>query len=425
MIEEYYDAGGDHAHLDLGVEKRAFVGAAVKGLGTLGAKAAPYVSKVMGQGAKAWQAGRAAAPAAAGAAPKNMLGRAGQAIGKGWGATGGRVWNAGKAFAAPAGAAIEKGAASGAGKVLGEPGKQLAANVVKGVPGQAAKDAVTFGGFSAALEGGLGAAGAEEGQRGKAFLEGAGHGALSGAAMGGLMGGPGGAFKNVRRSSLQQAAKRNMARPGASGQLFPKQEAARLADQQLNRGFFGSLKDTAKGGGSIGRAGSAQNAAGGLGQFGAEWIAPAMILPASLGGGNPFAASEPEAPAPQPTPAKVAALAPAAPPMPAVPPAPPEEPLIGPAQARLLTSVGGSAATGIPTGVGISRLSEKGYLGKGPKSKALAGGLQALGAGAGILGGSVVGQKLFPDVETEAEQKLEQIDFDKLMRYYKRPEEQV
>jgi hypothetical protein len=462
MIEEYYDAGGDHAHTDLGIEKEAFAGAAFNAAKTI-------IPRLATHAGKAWGASKAVAPAAK-AVPTGAMGRAWQAtggrvteaLGKAWRPTGGRVWNAGKTFAAPAGEAIERGVASGAGKVLGKPGSEMAAKLVKGVPGQAAKDAVIFGGLSAGLEGGVGAYAAEDGDRLKAFGEGAAHGAMSGAAMGGLMGGFGKGFRNLRSGSMQQAAGRQLAKPlaqvrpkGFVGPLRPVQgprlDAAGLAQRQtamaqkqMDRGFFKSVGDVATGKGPINRATSAQNVAGGLGQFGAEWLAPMAVLPASMGGGNPFKAetwgfgdtsANPAATDFSPeTTARVQAMYQR---QGRLPPATaktaediPGVDLLGieqeqlKAPVRLLTTMGGGAATGIPVGMGIDALRKKPWYPAGGRGSLLARTGQTLGTAAGVLGGHYAGQKLFPKKEDEndIEAKLEQIDFDKLMRYYKKRE---
>jgi len=457
MIEEYYDAGGDHAHTDLGLEKEAFAGAAFNAAKTI-------IPRLATHAGKAWGASKAVAPAAK-AVPTGAMGRAWQAtggrvtgaLGKAWRPTGGRVWNAGKTFAAPAGEAVERGVASGAGKVFGKPGSELASKLVKGVPGQAAKDAVIFGGASAGLEGGIGAYSAEEGDRLKAFGEGAAHGAMSGAAMGGLMGGFGKTFRNARSGSLQQAAGRQLAKPmmpvrpkGFVGPMQPlagpQQSASAMAKSQMERGFGGSIKDVfSSGGGPINRATSAQNVAGGLGQFGAEWLAPMAVLPASMGGGNPFKAEtwgfggDPENQAAQDfspeTTARVQAMYQR---QGRLPPATaktaeaiPGVDLLGIEQeqiktpARLLTTLGGGAATGIPVGMGIDALSKKPWYPAGGKGSLLSRTGQTVGTAAGILGGHYLGQRLFPhekELENDIESKLEQIDFDKLMRYYKKRE---
>jgi len=449
MIEEYYDAGEDHACLDLGLEKEAYAAAAWQAAKALGPKILPHLTK-------AWTASKAVAPAATKAAPTTMLGRAwqatggraGTAIGKGWRATGGRAWETGKQFAAPAGEAIESGVASGVGKVLGAPGKQMASSLVKGVPGAAAKDAVIWGGLQGLGEGAYGAYAAEEGERLKGFAEGAGSGALHGAAFGGAMGGFGKAMKNLRRGSLQQAAKRQLAKPmmpvrpkGFVGPMQPlegpRQSAANLAQRQLDRGFFGSIGDVFTGKGPINRASSAQNVLGGLGQYSAEWAAPLAVLPVAWGGseGNYMTMGM--------DPSEIAGMFRGAPPQPpaqasqrgniAVPPpkvanapaaAEPTNTEAHIAKAKqLAATLGGGAATGIPTSLAIDALSDKLWYPKGMKGRLLGHTGRALGSTAGVLGGHLLGAKLFPSpppTESEVEQKLDQIDFDKLMRYYKK-----
>lgn len=439
MLDEYYSAGTDHVCLDLGLEKRAIISAVGKAVGkAFGKKLIPRATQALGTAAShagdAWRAGaraRAAAPALSAGATKMQ--RAGRAVGDAWGATGGKAWNAtggralraGGEFLAPAGKAIESGVSKGVGGVLGKPGEQVAANLMKGVPARAARDAAGFAAFGGALEGGMNAYSAEEGQRGKAFLEGAGSGALHGAAMGGLMGGFGRGMKNLRRGSLEQAAKRSLA---ASKQmsLFPKAEAAALAEKQLNRGFFKSIGDTVKNTGPINRTTSAQNVLGGLGQFSSEWQAPLAVLPASMGGGyaltmgvdpSMFSSAPPQAPQQYPQRPKTAQVQ-------TQPPTLQED---YKAPTRLLGTLAGGAATGIPTGVAFDALKAKGLL-QGTHGSGISRVGQALGTAAGALGGYYLGQRYLPDAPTpsgtdpELEQKLDQIDFDKLMRYYKKRE---
>lgn len=414
MIEEYYDAGGDHAQTDLGLEKAAFVMPALRAAGSamkaMGPKLGPKLTQAVGTAGSALNAGKGMAAKAyqAGTAP----------IRQGYGAVANKL--------APVGKAMEEGAAAGVGKVLGKPGADLTKRVVKGTPGKALREATSFGVLGAGIEGGLGAATAEEGQKGKAFLEGAGHGALSGAAMGGLMGGFGGAMKNVRRGSLQQAAMRQGMKGGKSLQA---------ANQQLNRGFFKSIGDTAMGGGNLGRKGSAQNVAGGMAQVGAEWMAPLAVLPAALGGGHAMTMGfdpemfsgapqghqppqqQPQAYAPQNYPAKLGSII-----------SDPLETTMGNEKlkepARLLTTLSSGAATGIPTGIAFDSMAKKPWYPKGAKGSLLSRTGQTLGTAAGLLGGHYLGNEVFPRQETdsEVEQKLEQIDFDKLMRYYKKRE---
>jgi hypothetical protein len=304
---------------------------------------------------------------------------------------------------------------------------------MKGVPMQAARDAASFSALSTGIEGAAGAYGAEEGERLKGFVTGAGHGALTGAAMGATMGAFGKGFRNLRKGSLNQAANRQLAKPGQM-HLLPKAEASRMAKQQMDRGFFKSIGDTfSRKGGPINRATSAQNVAGGLGQFGSEWIAPSLVLPAALGGGLGLGGDESAPPAQaqaQALPQRPAAMQQPRPPVPQPKVAaeletPPSEPLVAPAQKRIIATGLGGASVGIPTSVALSHALERGMLGSGTRGKLLAAGLQTAATMPGLIGGSVVGQKLFPDVETETEQKLDQIDLDKLMRYYKKPEDQV
>lgn len=395
MRDEPYNAGTDDAWLDLGLEKRAWAGALFSGARSLAPKAMGHVGRGL---TKAWNAS------------VKGLGRADN------------VWDAavelpGKAIEPlanklrPIGKAIENQAASGAGKLLGKPGEQLTQKLVKNVPAQMVKDTAMFAGIGGLAEGGLGAAFAEDGQRGDAFLHGLGSGALSGAAMGGITGLAGGVTKNIRRSGLQQAAQRQGLRGGAATQAANKQ----LDSSLLGSGFLGSARDFAKNTGPLGRAGSAQNMAGHVGQFGAEWVVPAAVLPASLGGGNPFSTPDPP-PMQQPLYSEMktgSAIG---------------DDLTWKDPARYGVTLGGGALLGIPTGMATDLLKEKPWYPKGAKGSFASRATQTAATAAGLTGGHLLGNALLPEtppppaVDPNIEDKLEQIDFDKLMRYYKKRE---
>jgi hypothetical protein len=150
---------------------------------------------------------------------------------------------------------IERGIAAGAGKMFGPQGAQVARNMVRGVPGRMATDAVVGAGLGGLLEGGIGAATAEPGSRSSAFLRGFGSGAASGALGGAVMGGASGLASNAARMGLRGQA----ARQGLTGIA-----ANKAVNAAQNRGFMGSMRDLATGGapGSLGRRGAAMGLAG-------------------------------------------------------------------------------------------------------------------------------------------------------------------
>lgn len=388
MHDEPYNAGTDDARLDLGLEKRAWASALLSGARNLAPKALGHAGKGI---SKAWNAATGA-PGRAIAPISNKL--------------------------RPVGKAIEGHTARGVGSVLGQPGADLSRKLMRKVPAQMAKDTAMFAGIGGGLEGGMGALFAEDGQRGDAFLHGLGSGALTGAATGAVTGFTGGLAKNIRRSSLHEAAKRQ----GLSGM-----SAHRAAKQQLDRGFRGSARDLVSGKGTLGRAGSAQNMLGGAGQFGAEVVAPFALLPASLGGGNPFATpDEPPAPYSAENPYRYRDAQPFYPEMKtgsAVP-----EDLTWKDPARYGVTLGGGALLGIPTGMATDLLKEKPWYPKGAKGSFASRATQTAATAAGLTGGHLLGNHLLPPdppppaVDPGVEEKLEQIDFDKLMRYYKKRE---
>lgn len=406
MHKEYYAAGSEDAYCDVGLEKQAFVGAAL----SAGRALLPKLPALARSGAKALGV----------RAGTKAIGAAGRAVGSRAGAAGKAVGAAKKQLYskfAPVGESVERGITRGAERVLGKPGGQVAKKLVKGMPGQVASQAVGGAAGFGLLEGGLGAAMAEKGQGWDEFKRGLGHGALEGAAWGGLTGAMGTPLRNIRRSSLQGLAK-------SKGLPLKGQKA--LIDKQMHRGFFGSAKDLATGKGPLGRAGSAENMLGGIGQFGTDMILPMAILdsgsaqaPIDATSSLPATPSTPYASYgyPQypsygyPQYAKQGA-------------APLEEPTDTNATARVLSTLGGSVAGGLPAGLAVDALASQPWFPKGAKGSLLRRALPAIGATAGALGGHYLGQKYLPapQPDEEIEQKLNQIDFDKLMRYYKKRE---
>lgn len=134
------------------------------------------------------------------------------------------------------------------------------------------KEMLTQTGAGAALggliEGGIGAATADEGQRGQAFLHGAAHGAATGALAGAATAPVTTAARNLRLKGLE-----HMAGPGG----------AEAAQQQLSRSWTGGMKDLVTGKGPMGRRGAAFETLAAPATLAAEFAVPSMVL----GSGEP------------------------------------------------------------------------------------------------------------------------------------------
>lgn len=238
MTGTSYTAGSDDALLAMGLDKTAnALGSAITGLGravmpglrSAGRAVVEHAPQVM-QGAKATLSKLS---------PGSMM--------KGMDALGRQAVR----YTQP----IERGIAAGAGKMFGPQGAQVARSLVRGVPGRMATDAVIGAGFGGLLEGGIGAATAEPGSRGSAFMRGFGSGAASGALGGAITGAGMGLSSNAARMGLRSQA----ARQGLSGVA-----ANKAVNAVQNRGFLGNMRDLATGGapGSLGRRGAAMGLAG-------------------------------------------------------------------------------------------------------------------------------------------------------------------
>ncbi len=125
-------------------------------------------------------------------------------------------------------------------------------------------------GLMGALEGGLGAYTAAPGERQEAALKGFGHGAMMGGAMGAMTGAVTAPGRSLRKAKLTDMAYENP----ANFHLNPEE----LANQTLNKGYFGTLKDVVTGGGPLGRRGAAFEAAAAPAQLAAEWALPSAGL---------------------------------------------------------------------------------------------------------------------------------------------------
>lgn len=269
---------------------------------------------------------------------------------------------------------IEGGISRGVGRVLGPQGRSLSNKLLKGTVGESARQAVTGAGIGGLLEGGLGAAFADEGQRGDAFLSGLRSGATSGAAFGALGGMVGQPIRNLRQSALTEAARLRGLSPA-------------VATKSMDQGFFKNLKSLATGRGEydapLNRQLAGINALGQAGQFAGEMYLPTKILPTPA--------------TPPPDEMKYASTEePNA--VPAIPPV-------------LLGSVGGSTIGGIATDL----LKESPRFPAGYGGKILSRAIPAAGA----LTGAYLGLQQMPP-KSENLQAVEDVDFDKLLRYYRK-----
>lgn len=301
------------------------------------------------------------------------------------------------------GAAIEAKGVEGARRLFGNSGATAASTVLKGAPSEAIRQGVGGALIGGGFQGTLDAAMAEDGQRGDAFLNGAGMGAASGAAFGVLGGGFGQATKNIRRTNLKQ----NLTRQG----INPATAASKgMVNQQMDRGFFGNLKDVVTKQGPMGRSGSLANLGGQVSQVGTEWIAPMAILPASLGGGIPGMG--------QPQPAQPEQLEQPIQKMGEEAGAPFMDPV-------LASSIAGSSIGAAIAGTGADLLAHAGHWPGGAKGIIAKRFSPMLGAVPGALTGRYLARQQWPNIATATPEveKLKDIDFDKLMRYYQKRSE--
>lgn len=377
MKEEYYEAGNDDACTDMGLEKEAFWGALRSG-------ASKLVSSIPGKHLAA-QAGGKIGPKAI----KNKL--------------------------APYGTKAEQGVAKGVGKAFGPTAEKATSGLLKGTAGEMGKQMAGGAAILGGIQGTAGALAAPEGQGTEQFFKGLGQGALMGAGYGAAGGLAAGSIKNLRRKSLQQMAKRQ-------NPALDSRSATNLANEQLNRGFFGSAKDLATGKGLMGRSGSGANLAGGPTQLAGEFMAgEALMAPFGM---SIFSDHSPESAGAYPgaTQSRMPSRASYVPTQnfkvssdlnspndPAIPP-----PLVG--------SVAGGGAGGLTTRMLVGAARKKGKIPPGVIGSAAEHVAPFLGSAGGALSGYYAGSKMQPEPEVNWEEKLNKIDFDKLMRYYKKRE---
>ena len=279
---------------------------------------------------------------------------------------------------------------------------------LKGVPKEMGSQALGFGAFG----GGLEAAMAEKGQRMEALKRGIGSGALIGLGFGagtGLIRAPAMA---LRRKSLQNIAKGQRRRTTLKQN---EQAMKELPEKVLSRGWTGNIKDIATGKGALGRRGAASGAAGGTAQLVGEWGLPMTALPAAFGGmlyGNETANLQKQMAAGHPYPQHIPKTA---------------EDILG-TPPEVIGGVLGGTGANLLARIPLQYLSKKYNI---PASVAGTIATEAIPTAAsvgGFLGGRRKAQELFPKrepKEPEELEKLKMINFDKLLRYYKRPEATV
>jgi len=249
MTTTHYSSGEEDALLHLGLEKTAFVAAALRGLG-------------------------------------GMLMRGGLGAARGLGSGFSSLVRGGTAMAYPLVNAGESAIASGIGRVFGAPAAATARSVLRNVGTGAVSSAIGQGLIGGALQGGLGAMSADR-DRGRAFLSGFGRGFLENAAIGGITGGLARAGSNVARMGLRSAG---------AGMGLNSAETALQARRAMDRGFFGNIRDLASSAGPtahrLGRRGSAMALAGSTAEHAANIGLPMLMM---MGG-----RSEPPPPPPNP-----------------------------------------------------------------------------------------------------------------------------
>lgn len=138
---------------------------------------------------------------------------------------------------------------------------QAASMLTRGLGGELKRQVGAGAALGGLLEGGMTAAGAEEGQKLKAF----GRGALHGAAVGGAMGAATAPIATAGKNLRLEGLKRMGGHPGA-------------AQATVDRSFFGGLKDLAKGTGPMGRRGAAFETLAAPVQTAAEFALPAAAV---------------------------------------------------------------------------------------------------------------------------------------------------
>jgi len=283
-------------------------------------------------------------------------------------------------------------------KSVGALGKYFK-NIPAEVKGQAIGGGALFGGIEAAT--------AEEGKRLEALKRGIGTGALLGAGFG-----VGSALTKTPGLTLR----RKMLERMAAGQKGIAPTSRReLAEKTLDRGWLRNVKETVTGKGLLGRGASAAAAASGTGQTAVEWGLPMVAFPAAFGG-----VLYGDQPTPKPQKANLQQQMYAGHPYPQhyQPPKTAENILGTPPE--LIGGVAGGAGANLLARIPLQYMSRKYNIPSSVAGTVLTEAVPAAATVGGFLGGRRQSQRLFPSEEPAEMEKLKQIDFDKLMRYYKR-----
>jgi len=186
----------------------------------------------------------------------------------------------------PYGDKAEKLLVQGAGHFLSPERTQSLAQAVKGISRPMVRDAWSNAVIGGGLSGGLNAAFAEKGERGKAFLQGAASGAGLGAVSGAVQGASTGIFKNLRAKNIMNMANTHGVMPGTLGKDIYKQNMFWGKGNAL-RGAFGKED-------SLHRQASRAKLVGGM----ATGVGAGFILPTAA----EMAVSRPVPPPPPPPP---------------------------------------------------------------------------------------------------------------------------
>ncbi len=247
-MRAYYENGIEDAAGRLGLTKLAFGASLMRGAASMLGRAGTTVAKgtAIGAGLGAGvQGGLEAYNAEDGQRGEAFLHGAGQ------GALAGGAVGAGAGALGAAGNRLAIGAERGLSKAIGktfQPGAAATArSLVKEVPREIASNVALGAGAGALLEGGIAANTAPEGEGRNAFIEGAGHGALTGA-----LGGVGwGVASKATRNATGLGMKALSQRAGMGGETALKATQA--------RGLGATLKDVmhgSAGGAPMGRSGA-------------------------------------------------------------------------------------------------------------------------------------------------------------------------
>lgn len=363
----------------------------------------------------------------------------------------------GKGALSQGAAKAEQGASNLVGRHFGDSAGKATSSALKGSIGEAARTGKSYATLGGAMEGATGALEAEEGERLKGFARGAARGAATWAPIG-MAGGAGKkVFRNTAGKKLHQsAAKKHLQKQGPT-EWSPAITDKALAKRQMDRGFGASIKDLAKGTGPAGRRGAATRIGTGVSEFAIEDL-PFWLMPATAAKKKTKAQQQQQQPAPdsashaqQPG----QQYSPYAPLMSrpytrqalSYPQSfyPQQSNYYGQKTGKYASDIGASPSAlpvdalqdhpvppgyaGAAVGSGAASIGG-GYLskalessGKLPKTRlgTLASvALPSLGSVLGGTAGYSTASKMYPNKKPEELEKLEQIDFDKLMRYYKR-----